>query len=57
MLQAIVSFVIDRGEFMCSYRTVLFDKIAVVRAAAPSIEDCGHALPGISEDCGHALPG
>lgn len=40
---------------MSSYRTMLFDKIAVVRAAAPTI-DCGHALPCVSEDCGHALP-
>ncbi len=42
---------------MISYRTIMFDKIAVIRAVAPSIEDCAHALPGISEDCAHALPG
>jgi hypothetical protein len=43
---------------MSSYRTVLFDKIKIVKAATPTIsEDCGHALPGLMEDCGHALPG
>jgi hypothetical protein len=43
---------------MSSYRTVLFDKIAILKAVKPTIsEDCGHALPGLMEDCGHALPG